>query len=291
MFPCSARLSQLGTMDVVALVASLQGHCLRRLCLATGESSEGLAIAARRARRAGFLDAAMCKRMERIDVAAAIVRHINLPKVQGFKDQLDQALAQRGGDAACSGGAVSADKPQQSQQSQDDAATDVEVELGFSAPAGGQDSLGELLAGAAVRKPFSFDAGAPVFQPAMACAEEEKEDDDEEGEETTSSEDDEPIIPADFSALPAAEQEVVLARANWRLAKAKAKYGLGAAEQGQQPMQASSLQPSTSSSGNTASAQPTSACGVQGAEYPKPEIEGPEKFKGATYPKPVTKKP
>ena len=82
-----------------ALVFGTHGECLRRLCDRIGDY-DGLAAAARAARRLGLISSTTAKRVERVDIAFAVVRHINSAKVAKFLRGLDHELHRASGVSA-----------------------------------------------------------------------------------------------------------------------------------------------------------------------------------------------
>ena len=89
--PPSAWLRAMAATATMML-AELHGSCFRRLCAALGRHHEGLAVAARHARRQRLLPGPICKKLERVDVAFALVRHLTTVKVNDFLSDLDDLL-------------------------------------------------------------------------------------------------------------------------------------------------------------------------------------------------------
>ena len=165
-------------MDAEALLASLHGRALRLLTDRLGHTCQGLAVAARKARRAGLLDNRAAKKATQVDIAFAMVRHITKSKCEDFLCQLTQSLGgtENGGSKVSSlempededGGESKKEETQAredevadapDEKHHDDEATDAEAEVA-GPPAGGQDSLGELL-GIATEKEAEPDHDAP----------------------------------------------------------------------------------------------------------------------------------
>ena len=76
------------------MLAELHGDLLRRLSGVTNEDYEGLGVAARRVAHRGLIDGRMRKRIERIDMAFSVVRHLTGPKVATFWGELDAMLGE-----------------------------------------------------------------------------------------------------------------------------------------------------------------------------------------------------
>ena len=74
------------------LLADARGQAFRHLCAALGHDFEGLATAARRARKQGVIDARWCKRLVRLDEAFSLVRHLSAQRVTAFVSDLEAAL-------------------------------------------------------------------------------------------------------------------------------------------------------------------------------------------------------
>ena len=88
-----AATSRAGAMEsVTSLMAELHGLCTRALEARVGVH-DGLTTAARTARRRGLLSRATARRMERVDVAAAYVRHISTARVELVFGELARELA------------------------------------------------------------------------------------------------------------------------------------------------------------------------------------------------------
>ena len=83
--------------SVTGLLADLHGDCFRLLCTATGVDAPGLAVVARIAKRAGKITAATCRRLEKVDNAFAVARHLSSPKAASFQAALDAELRGEGG--------------------------------------------------------------------------------------------------------------------------------------------------------------------------------------------------
>ena len=62
--------------DPVALLLGCHGAALRILSDRAGMHYQGLGVAARDARKKGFLSAKMCNRMIQVDIAMNLMRHI-----------------------------------------------------------------------------------------------------------------------------------------------------------------------------------------------------------------------
>ena len=77
----------------VGILAETHAASLRCLCDHLGEHHQGLAIAARRARRCGILDNGLAKKLTNLDLAMAFIRHTTVPGAQGFLSTLREALA------------------------------------------------------------------------------------------------------------------------------------------------------------------------------------------------------
>mmetsp|Transcript_102803 Transcript_102803/g.296004 ORF Transcript_102803/g.296004 Transcript_102803/m.296004 type:complete len:334 (+) Transcript_102803:84-1085(+) len=72
-----------------ALILDCHGHCLRMAAEISGQHFQGLSVVGRRLR----LPSHLCKKLQRLDAAAALVRHITAPSVKGFLLELRQSLA------------------------------------------------------------------------------------------------------------------------------------------------------------------------------------------------------
>ena len=83
--------------SVTGLLADLHGDCFRLLCTATGVDAPGLAVVARIAKRAGKITAATCRRLEKVDNAFAVARHLSSPKTASFQAALAAELRGEGG--------------------------------------------------------------------------------------------------------------------------------------------------------------------------------------------------
>ena len=57
--------------------------------MATGENVDGLAVAARKAAKCGRISPGVRKKLERVDVAYAVARHLTVPKIVVLLEQLD----------------------------------------------------------------------------------------------------------------------------------------------------------------------------------------------------------
>ena len=82
-----------GAMDLVGgevtgLLAETSGQRFRMLCGFMGFDGEGLAVVARRATKKRLIINRMCKRLMRLDTAAAVARHLNRPRAQTFVESL-----------------------------------------------------------------------------------------------------------------------------------------------------------------------------------------------------------
>ena len=77
-----------GHVDVAGLPASLHGKCFRLLSVALQLDCEGLAIAARKARRSKLITNKTARRLEHLDVALAVSRHITVPRGKAFVEKL-----------------------------------------------------------------------------------------------------------------------------------------------------------------------------------------------------------
>ncbi len=97
----------------VEVLAEAHGRAFRGLSAELGFASEGWEVAARRARRCGFIEAGLAKKLERLDTALAFARHVSRPKADdlfaGLEAQLQRAQGQ---------GVVAA--PQQKHQEQEE---------------------------------------------------------------------------------------------------------------------------------------------------------------------------
>ena len=110
-------------LGVVGMLAELHGRSLRRLCGLLQRDFEGLTVAARWAARQGLVSKGTCKRLERVDIAFGIVRHLTVPRVEAFWQGLEAELAAAAGpadpgrsvapEAAPAPGAVLHEVPQQ----------------------------------------------------------------------------------------------------------------------------------------------------------------------------------
>jgi hypothetical protein len=74
----------------------LHGDCLRQLCTALGSNHDGLAAAARMAKRSGVLRPQTARWLERLDTAFAINRHIHSVRAQVKSAELQAELCQSG---------------------------------------------------------------------------------------------------------------------------------------------------------------------------------------------------
>eukprot|EP00969_Alexandrium_andersonii_P221948 9802902-Alexandrium_andersonii.AAC.1 len=77
--------------DAAALIASVHGSAFRALSNHLDADVQGLTIAARLARKRGLLSAGLARRLERLDIAFAVSRHINKKK---GKDLLGELYAE-----------------------------------------------------------------------------------------------------------------------------------------------------------------------------------------------------
>eukprot|EP00975_Prorocentrum_lima_P006140 1326715-Prorocentrum_lima.AAC.1 len=68
-------------MDASALIQELHGQALRAIANGLGQHFHGLAQAARAAKRHGYLDNVMLKRLLQVDFAFNLVRHITTPSL------------------------------------------------------------------------------------------------------------------------------------------------------------------------------------------------------------------
>ncbi len=74
--------------EVAGLIATLRGHCFRLLAACLRQEHEGLAVAARAAKRNKVISRKTCRRLERIDDAYAVSRHISGVRVKNFCEKL-----------------------------------------------------------------------------------------------------------------------------------------------------------------------------------------------------------
>ena len=88
-------MSFLALDSVEGLLAEARGKAFRRLCRAMNRDFEGLATAARRARKQGLLDNAWCRRLTRLDEAYSLVRHLNQQRICTFVGDLDNFLGKQ----------------------------------------------------------------------------------------------------------------------------------------------------------------------------------------------------
>eukprot|EP00975_Prorocentrum_lima_P065605 12904393-Prorocentrum_lima.AAC.1 len=63
------------------LIASCHGDCFRMACTAMSSDFMGLTIASRALFKRGLIDGKMANRLQHLDTAFAVVRHINSAKV------------------------------------------------------------------------------------------------------------------------------------------------------------------------------------------------------------------
>lgn len=71
-----------------SLLMEIRSFSYRHLSCILGQPQEGLAVAARKARKAGIIDSKWCKRLVRIDDAFSVVRHLSRPKIEETKKLL-----------------------------------------------------------------------------------------------------------------------------------------------------------------------------------------------------------
>ena len=83
---------------VVALLADVHGRALRIIAKELQEDVEGLGAASRRARQRGRISNQLAKKLDRIDTAFAVCRHLTEPRANGFIGGLLDALARGCGD-------------------------------------------------------------------------------------------------------------------------------------------------------------------------------------------------
>ena len=82
-------------MDAAALLTQLHGQVFRRCVLACGVHYEGLAVAARRLRRAGVINNKTAKKMVTLEAVTAWLRHASMPGNAAFIHDLEAQLARR----------------------------------------------------------------------------------------------------------------------------------------------------------------------------------------------------
>ena len=75
--------------SVVGLLADAQHASLAALSQVLAQDYEGLTVAARAAKRAGRIPAALAKKLERLDVAAHFARHITAQRVHALVSQIN----------------------------------------------------------------------------------------------------------------------------------------------------------------------------------------------------------
>ena len=82
-------------MSVPALLMEVHGHSLRTLCAGLGAHFGGLSVAARAATRQGLINVRMRKKLEQLDTAFAIARHVsdegNRVFVESLRCMIDEA--------------------------------------------------------------------------------------------------------------------------------------------------------------------------------------------------------
>ena len=96
-----------------AIVSELHGRCFRAVTKALGHETDGLSVAARRAKSAGMIGKELAKALNRLDVAFAVNRHRNEVKAANFYSQLSDALWGLSADGAEAGMAEGACKQPQ----------------------------------------------------------------------------------------------------------------------------------------------------------------------------------
>jgi hypothetical protein len=77
----------------VELLADVHGDAFRCLCTRMDKDFVGLTVASRHARRAGLITQTMAKKLERLDSAFSVVRHLSRPKVNCFLMDLKDMIA------------------------------------------------------------------------------------------------------------------------------------------------------------------------------------------------------
>ena len=82
-------MAQLG---VVGLLADAHHAALCRLASLTGDDFTGLAVAARVCRRKQVISTTKTRKLERVDVAMHVVRHLTAQRVTSFLSDLDHEL-------------------------------------------------------------------------------------------------------------------------------------------------------------------------------------------------------
>ena len=89
-------------MDAPALILQLHGNVLRHASEVTGGHFEGVGVAAKSLYKSGLVDAALRKKLNQLDIAAAFVRHATRPKIdeflQGFKTAVAKKIDVKGTD-------------------------------------------------------------------------------------------------------------------------------------------------------------------------------------------------
>ena len=88
--------------EVSGLIATLRGRCLRLLTEALCQQYEGLAVAARSAKRRKVVSRRTCRKLERIDDAYAVSRHISGLRIRNYLELLSREV--RGGSPAATEG-------------------------------------------------------------------------------------------------------------------------------------------------------------------------------------------
>jgi len=98
--PVQLQQSVTLTPDAHTLVATAHWRASQRMSKALGRSYDGLTAASRAARRQGILDAKWAKKLARLDIAYAVVRHISEENILEFERDLSAFLAQAHGPMA-----------------------------------------------------------------------------------------------------------------------------------------------------------------------------------------------
>ena len=83
--------------SVEALLEEVRGAAVRRLCAALDQDFEGLAVAARMARKQGIIDGKWCKKLVRLDDAFSFARRLSQQRTHNIFSDLECMI---GGQAA-----------------------------------------------------------------------------------------------------------------------------------------------------------------------------------------------
>ena len=80
-------------LSAEGLLAEARGAAFRRLSAAIGAETQGLAVAARLAKRDGFIGAKLAKQLVKLDEAFSLLRHTSQQRTDRFLCELDAQLA------------------------------------------------------------------------------------------------------------------------------------------------------------------------------------------------------